>query len=113
MVSSHSVCAGTSRSAIGKIYRYGSVFYRSFLQTNCHFHHVTSEILIETVSCWLTVLLNWFLAYYVVAASRGASNSQNDSLVVLSQVEQASEPICLECRVVVECSPLATRSYSP
>ena len=63
--------------------------------------------MIETVSCWLTVLLNWFLVYCVVAASRDASNNWSDSLVVLSRVEQASKPICLEYRVVVECSPLA------
>ena len=51
--------------------------------------------------------------YCVVAARRGASNSQSDSLVVSSRVEQTSKPICLEYRVVVECSPLTTRSYSP
>ena len=47
------------------------------------------------------------VVYCVVAASRGASNSRSDSLVVSSRVEQASEPICLEYQVVVECSPLA------
>ena len=50
--------------------------------------------------------------YCVVAASRGASNSRSDSLFVSSRVEQASEPICLKYRIVVECSPLAV-TYSP
>ena len=63
--------------------------------------------MIETVSCWLAVVLNWFLVYCVVVASQGASNSRSDSLVVSSRVEQASKPTCLEYRVIVECSPLA------
>ena len=37
MASSRSVHAGTSRSDIGKIYRYGSVFYRSFLRNKLSF----------------------------------------------------------------------------
>ena len=45
--------------------------------------------------------------YCVVAASRDASNSRSNSLVISSRVEQAGKPICLEYRVVVECLPLA------
>ena len=69
--------------------------------------------MLDPVSCWLTVLLNWLLEYCVVAASRGTSNSRSNSLVVLSRVEQASEPICLEYRIIVEFSPLSTHIYNP